>query len=98
MKALRIYRLRFHGQMFVIGILAMVGLMALGGEPDESLAFGAWLRVFGCQLAVCASCWLGAYLLCRHWGLGRKMAMLDRIEKGKRLAQCGEDEIGKSGR
>ena len=84
MKAMKQYRIKFHCQMSLIGILATIGLFAVCGEPDECLAFGAWLRVFGCQLAVCAVCWLAAWLLYRHWDMGRTISRLDWIERAKR--------------
>ena len=72
MKTLKQHRIKFHCQMGVIGTLATVGLMAICGEPDESLAMGAWLRVFGCQLAVCVSCWLGAFSALQALGTWQK--------------------------
>ena len=82
---MRQHRMRFHSQMGVIGTLASIGLIALCGEPDESLSAAAWLSTFGCQLAVFAACWLSAWLLCRKWGLSRKMNMLMWIERSRRV-------------
>ncbi|MBO4689636.1 MAG: hypothetical protein J5621_02045 [Paludibacteraceae bacterium] len=84
MKALKNYRIKFHCQLGVIGLLATTGLLAICGEPDASLNAVAWIRTFGCQVAVCAICWLTAWLLCRRWGLNRKMSMLDHQQRVQR--------------
>lgn len=39
MKALRNYRIKFHCQLGAIGMLAVVGLIAICGEPDAPRAF-----------------------------------------------------------
>lgn len=84
MKATKHYRIKFHCRMSVIGMLAVIGLMAICGEPDASLTLGAWVCTFGCQAAVCAVCWLTAWLLCRRWNLNRIMSMLTWIERSRR--------------
>ena len=74
------YRIKFHSQLSVIGMLASIGLFAICGEPDESLAMSAWLGTLLCQIMVTAICWVSAWLLCRRWGLNRKMNMLSQLQ------------------
>lgn len=72
---------KFHLQMAVVGLLATIGLIAISGEPDESLSAVAWISTFGCQMAVCAMSWIGAWLLCRRWDISRKMRMMEYRQK-----------------
>lgn len=87
MKVLRNYRIKFHCQLGVIGLLAAVGLIAMCGEPDASLTASAWICTLVCQMAVCAICWVCAWLLCRRWGMSRKMNI---IEGAKRRASLNQ--------
>ena len=81
MKALRNHRIKFHCQLGLIGMLATVGLIAVCGEPDEGLSAVAWIGTFGCQVAVCAGCWLAAWLLAAKWQINRKMAIIERLNR-----------------
>lgn len=72
---------KFHLQMAVVGLLATIGLIAISGEPDESLSAVAWISTFGCQMAVCAMSWIGAWLLSRRWDISRKMRMIEYRQK-----------------
>lgn len=81
MKALRNHRIKFHCQLGLIGMLATVGLIAVCGEPDESLSAVAWIRTFGFQVAVCTGCWLAAWLLAAKWQINRKMALIERLNR-----------------
>lgn len=86
MKALRNHRIKFHCQLGLIGMLATVGLIAVCGEPDESLSAVAWIITFGCQMAVCAMSWISAWLLCRSWNISRKMRMIEYRKKRQMIA------------
>ena len=81
MKAMKRHRIKFHCQLGVIGMLATLGLIALCGEPDESLSAVAWISTFGCQMAVCAMSWISAWLLSRRWDISRKMRMIEYRQK-----------------
>ena len=81
MKATKNYRVKFHCRMSVIALLGVAGLIAICGEPDESLTASQWLFTFGCQLAICAVCWISAWLLCRRWNISRKMRMIEYRQK-----------------
>lgn len=73
--------LHFYCQMGAVGTLATIGLMALCGEPDEALTMAAWLRVFGCQVATTAVCWISAWRLYKHWNLGDKMERIEKLNR-----------------
>lgn len=75
------HRIKFFSQVGVIGTLASFGLIAISGEPDESLSAVAWISTFGCQMAVCAMSWISAWLLCRRWDISRKMRMIEYRQK-----------------
>lgn len=81
MKAMKTHRIKFFGQVGVIGTLAAFGLIAISGEPDESLSAVAWISTFGCQMAVCAMSWISAWLLCRRWDISRKLRMIEYRQK-----------------
>ena len=72
---------KFHLQMAVVGLLATMGLIALCGEPDESLKASTWMVTYACQIVFTFNCWISAWLLCRRWNISRKMRMIAYRQK-----------------
>jgi len=68
--------LRFFAQLTSVSVLALVGLLALCGEPADDANF---LLVVIAQLAVFATCWIVAWRLCVRWNISRKMRLLESI-------------------
>ena len=75
------HRIKFFSQMGAIGTLAVLGLIALIGEPVESLKASTWMVTFACQIVFTFNCWISAWLLCRRWNISRKMRMIEYRQK-----------------
>ena len=75
------HRIKFFSQTSAIALLAVLGLIALSGEPVESLKPNAWMITFAGQLVFALNCWASAWLLSRHWGISRKMRMIEYRQK-----------------
>lgn len=75
------HRIKFFSQTSAIALLAMLGLIALSGEPVESLKASTWMVTFACQIVFTFNCWISAWLLCRRWNISRKMRMIEYRQK-----------------
>lgn len=75
------HRIKFFSQIGVIGTLAVLGLIALSGEPSESLKASTWMVTFACQIVFTFNCWISAWLLCRRWNISRKLRMIEYRQK-----------------
>ena len=75
------HRIKFFSQTSAIALLAMLGLIALSGEPVESLKASTWMVTFACQIVFTFNCLISAWLLCRRWNISRKLRMLEYRQK-----------------
>ena len=69
--------MKFYCQMYTVCFLGMMGLMIAAGEPASDADWTAtmlWQKAAGVVLN-----WLTAFYLQRHWQLGRRMSMMERV-------------------
>lgn len=79
MKFFRPYRLRYNARLTAIGVLAIVGLLALSGEPTEDCehyALTALLQLLTLFGSATAAGWL--YF---HWGFPELNKRIENIKK-----------------
>lgn len=78
MKKTSFFRIQFFTRMSVIATLGTLGLAILTGEPTDEAEF---LVTFAAQVGVFALTWIAAWLLYRHWGIGKLINRMKSLNK-----------------
>ncbi len=68
MKPILTYRLRYYARLFTIGILIMVGFIAITGEPAGDSNF---LLTIAIQLLTWGTTWSTAIYLYQRWEIDK---------------------------
>lgn len=79
MRLTRTYRLRYMAQELTVGVLAVVGLIALSGEPAENDPHYALTAIL--QLLTLFGSFAAAGWLYFRWGLYEKNKRINNLKK-----------------
>ena len=78
MKKASFFRIQFFTRMSVIATLGTLGLVILTGEPADEAEF---LVTFAAQVCVWAVTWIAAWLLYRHWNMGKVINRMKSLNR-----------------